>query len=288
MCYYLLLPFFLILNFVSVNKIISQDLTVNEVINKIKNNVTCEWRSETVDNIKVGSGETKVTGIATTFMATMDILKKAVEENCNLIITHEPTFYNHFDDQAPLQNDVVQKAKLKFIEDNNLTIFRFHDHIHMTSPDGITEGVVQKMNWEKFRIEKTNHFTIPSTSLKSLADEMADIFNSEIIRAVGDPNLEVKNVRFILGAAGSGAHFNAFMNEDFDVLVVGEAREWETIPYVKDATTMNMNKGLIVLGHADSEEAGMKYCAEWLSGFISEVPIKFIPAGNPFWTGEKK
>jgi hypothetical protein len=42
-------------------------------------------------------------------------------------------------------------------------------------------------------------------------------------------------------------------------------------------------KALIVLGHVVSEQAGMKYCAEWLKGFISEAPIEFIAAAEPFW-----
>ncbi|MDN5211513.1 hypothetical protein QQ020_05610 [Fulvivirgaceae bacterium BMA12] len=45
-----------------------------------------------------------------------------------------------------------------------------------------------------------------------------------------------------------------------------------------------MKKGLIIMGHADSEEAGMEYCARWLKGFIKEVPVTFIPAGNPLWS----
>jgi len=40
------------------------------------------------------------------------------------------------------------------------------------------------------------------------------------------------------------------------------------------------------MGHADSEEAGMEYCAEWLDQFITEVPVIFVPAGNPLWSPE--
>ena len=49
-----------------------------------------------------------------------------------------------------------------------------------------------------------------------------------------------------------------------------------------------MNKAMIVLGHANSEEAGMEYCGKWLRQFVTEVPIKFIPAGDPFWRLEKQ
>jgi len=39
-----------------------------------------------------------------------------------------------------------------------------------------------------------------------------------------------------------------------------------------------------VLGHVISEENGMNECARWLKTFISEVPVEFIPAGEPFWS----
>ena len=35
--------------------------------------------------------------------------------------------------------------------------------------------------------------------------------------------------------------------------------------------------------HVVSEQARMKYCAEWLKGFVTEVPIEFIAAAEPFW-----
>ena len=44
----------------------------------------------TVDVIKEGNPETPVKGIVTCMFATMEVLKKAVEKNCNLIIVHEP------------------------------------------------------------------------------------------------------------------------------------------------------------------------------------------------------
>ena len=28
----------------------------------------------------------------------------------------------------------------------------------------------------------------------------------------------------------------------------------------------------------------MKECAAWLKTFITEVPVEFVPAGEPFWT----
>jgi Tfp pilus assembly ATPase PilU len=69
---------------------------------------------------------------------------------------------------------------------------------------------------------------------------------------------------------------------DIDLIIIGEAREWETVEYVRDAVQLGQQKGMIILGHAVSEEEGMHYCAQWLSTFIDEVPVYFVEAGDPF------
>ena len=53
--------------------------------------------------------------------------------------------------------------------------------------------------------------------------------------------------------------------------------------YAHDATASGRAKGVIVLGHAVSEEPGMEICAEWLKTFITQVPVELIKAGEPFW-----
>jgi putative NIF3 family GTP cyclohydrolase 1 type 2 len=69
-----------------------------------------------------------------------------------------------------------------------------------------------------------------------------------------------------------------------DVVMSGEVPEWETVEYVRDAVAAGKAKALVLLGHVNSEEAGMEYAAEWLKGFVTEAPVQFIPAGDPFWS----
>ena len=69
-------------------------LTAQQVIERIQKNVGVPWRTTTVDTIKAGSADTPVKGIATTMVATLDLLKRASAANRNLVIVHEPTFYN--------------------------------------------------------------------------------------------------------------------------------------------------------------------------------------------------
>ena len=66
-----------------------------------------------------------------------------------------------------------------------------------------------------------------------------------------------------------------------DVLVCGEASEWQVYEYIRDANGLGMHKGLIVLGHERSEEPGMAYLAGWLKERLPGLPIQHIPAGDP-------
>ena len=141
-------------------------VTAAQIIQRIQKETGVSWRGETVDVFKTGNPETPVTGIVTTMFATMDILKQAVAMGCNLIITHEPTFYNHLDDTAALvgTHNPVYTEKRKFIEDHNLVIWRFHDHIHMMKPDEIIAGVVHRLGWDKYEVKQgMPYFVMPET-----------------------------------------------------------------------------------------------------------------------------
>jgi putative NIF3 family GTP cyclohydrolase 1 type 2 len=263
----------------------AQDVTPRQVVERIKGRVNCEWSKKTVDTFKAGNPDTKITGIATAGFATLDVLKKAAASKCNFIIVHEPTFYNHHDDLTRYgENDATVAAKLKFIKDNNLVVWRFHDHWHRHQPDGIYVGMIEALGWEAYKADKAGHvFALPETTTRKLAQEMKKKLGGRVMRCVGDPDLRVKRVVLAVGAPGSKVQIEAFRRNDIDLLLAGESAEWETTEYVRDTISTGKKKGLIMLGHNNSEEKGMEYCAEWLKAFIKEVPVEFIPSGDPFW-----
>jgi len=261
--------------------------TAREVIARIQEHVGVPWQIETVDTFKVGNPDTPVTGIAVTMMATMDVLERAAASGKNLIITHELTFYNHLDKRDVLEQketDAVLAAKLAFIAKHNLVVWRFHDHWHRRKPDGIMAGMVHALGWEKYQDAKNEYlFTIPETTMEKLAADLKAKLSTHAMRVVADPQQKVKRVALVPGSSGFAAETRALEMPDVDVLVTGEPREWETVEYVADAVTQKKEKGLIILGHIPSEQAGMEECTRWLKTFVSEVPIEFVPTADPFW-----
>jgi len=264
-----------------------ESLRAGVIIDRIKNNVNCDWRTETVDTYKSGDSTTEITGIATTFLATLDVLKRAQAEGLNMIITHEPTYYNHLDQTDFFKNDPVYLVKKNFIDDHNLVVFRFHDHWHMTSPDGVHTGMVAELGWKKYQGNPNEMiFRLPEQMVGSLAASLKNHFQTPAVRVVGNPELKITKVGMAVGAPGSQRQIEMLRRDDVEVLIGGETHEWETVEWVRDADSAGKNKALILIGHANSEEAGMEYCAEWLRPFITEIPVKFVAAGDPFWAPE--
>jgi putative NIF3 family GTP cyclohydrolase 1 type 2 len=73
-------------------------------------------------------------------------------------------------------------------------------------------------------------------------------------------------------------------DQSVDVVLAGEVPQWETYEYVRDAVSQNRKKAIVFLGHITSEEPGMEYCAEWLKGFLKDIPVNFVASGPSYWT----
>lgn len=261
-------------------------LTAREVVERIKAHVGIPWMAETVDTFKAGDPDAPVTGIATTMMATFDVIQRAAAGGQNLVITHEPTFYNHQDATTEFEqeHDPLYQAKMDFIAAHHMVVWRFHDHWHRRTPDGILTGMVDALGWKAYqRADAPNTFTMPETTLGALAASVKQALHADTIRVTGDPATKVTGVALMPGYAGSAMNRHLLQRADIQVEVIGEAREWEVVEYAADAETARFGKGLIVIGHIPSEQAGMDECAKWLKTFVTEVPVVFVPAKQAFW-----
>lgn len=262
----------------------SAEITARQVIERIQKQVGVPWRSETVDTFKIGDPETVVKGIATSFSGTLDVCQRMAASGKNLLIVHEPTFYNHNDETKDLSSEVY-KAKRDFIEKHDIVIWRFHDHWHARRPDGVFVGMTEALDWKKYlSTDNPRRFDLPNTTLEGLAKDIQRQLRVRAMRVIGDPQMKVSRVVLSPGFNNPQGMMRALDRPDVDVLIIGESREWEAVEYLRDVITTGRKKAMIVLGHVPSEEAGMNECAKWLKTFVPEVPIEYLPGGEPFWS----
>ena len=259
----------------------NKTLTAGQVVDRIKEHLGVPWRGGQTDTFKSGDLESPVRGIATTVMSTFDVIKRAAAAGKNMVVTHEPTFWLGNDDVRNFTNDPIYQKKLQFIRDNNVVIWRFHDHLHARQPDMTAVGLAQALGWDKYPSkDESRVYVLPPTKLREVAKDAEKRLRIPAIRVIGDPNSVVSRAALMQGTAPFHA---STVLPKVDVIVAGEQREWEGVEYAFDANTAGERKGMILVGHWVSEDQGMRLCADWLKTFIPEVPVEWIPAGDPFW-----
>jgi putative NIF3 family GTP cyclohydrolase 1 type 2 len=235
-----------------------------------------------VDTIKVGDAAPELSGIVVCFLATVQVIEQAAKIGANLIIAHEPLFYNHLDETDWLQNNAVFRSKRDLLAKNQMVVWRFHDYLHSIPPDITVVGLMNELGWQSGAFASDLAFTnIPPTSLGELGKMVQAKLGLRTIRLVGSMNLPCKRVAVLPGFPPARFQISA-LNNGADVLIAGEIHEWETSEYVRDANAFGQRKGVIVIGHAASEEPGMKAIIPWLETKLPDIPIQFVPTINPF------
>ena len=80
-------------------------MTVQEIIDGIIKKTGLEPLDyeKTCDHLMMGDPNHEVRKIATTFMATVEVIEKAAEMGVDFIITHEPTWFTGMDDTKWVQ-----------------------------------------------------------------------------------------------------------------------------------------------------------------------------------------
>jgi len=259
--------------------------TIQEVIDTILKAMPVVPLPNTVDTYKSGDPSCPVTGIVTTFLASHAVIRRAIEIGANLIITHEPTFYSHSDEVNWLAGDPVYEAKRQLLEEHRITVWRFHDYWHSHRPDGVLTGVNKRLGWEKYTEPEARSFPVynlPTTSVHDLAVYLKAKLGAQIVRVVGDAEMNCRRVALAVGASGGRRQIQFLGQENVDALVAGEVNEWETVEYVRDANAQGRKLALILVGHVNSEEPGMEYLVEWLRERFPDLAITHVPTGDPF------
>lgn len=264
------------------NSMTAKQLTVQQVINLILKEGNLTPIPNTVDTIKVGDGNQQVTGIVTTMFATIAVIEAAAKLNANFIIAHEPTFYNHLDDKGWVKDNTVVKQKLQLLDKYKIAVWRFHDYCHALQPDAIMYGVAKKAGWLPYFKANESMLTIPAISLEQLAQQLKSSLGIQHVRVIGNLSQQCTRIALLPGAWGGQHQVSTVEKEKPDVLIAGEVVEWETVEYMRDAKLLGGKTGLIVLGHAASEDPGMEWIVDWLQPKLPGITVTHIASGDPF------
>ena len=279
-------------------------MKISEIIEKLNAFHPPMEAPHTCDVVKCGAPEQECSGIVVCCFASYDVIKKAAELGANLVITHEPLFYDETDSGEWMGNDPVYAAKKKLIDEAGIVVYRDHDHIHASpadegreAPDGIFYGIMEELGWKDYLIgdiKKPLLYKIPKQSAADLAQELMEKLNLTGIRTVGDMNTQVETVFFcqhITGGPGwrpgmeppDREQIRKVNRYNADVIIPFEIVDWTLSAYVRDSAMAGMPKVIFEMGHFNTEELGMKCMAGWLEKAIGEkIPTTYVQSGDSF------
>lgn len=240
---------------------------------KVENIVTC-------DTVKSGRDESEIKGIAVAMFATPQVIRKAAEIGANFLIVHEPVYYNHFDSEIP---NKIGQEKHELINQLGITIYRFHDHPHLSNPDTICEGMLQDIGLpgvlEEYEHPKNNRYFLdaPMTA-RDLALHLEKRLHIRHIKIAGCTDQKGHSLSLAFGAAADVARDL----EDVDFVLTGETSEWSVAEIARDYSQMGYNKAILVMGHIGSERNGMMLIARRLHQNHSEIPVHYLECGEVY------
>jgi Uncharacterized conserved protein len=235
--------------------------------------------AQTVDELLFGDPDAPVTGIVTAFMPTQQVLEEAHAAGANLVIAHEGPFFSHHAAFAQtIGDDPVYRAKRDFILEAGLAVYRLHDHIHRYRPDGIMEGLIEALDWKRFKIRHLPAAAVierEETTVRAVAEELKRRLGLPGVRAAGSLDAPCRRIGLLVGCRGGGANvIPLFEQERLDLVIFGEGPEWESPEYARDAARQGRTRAVLMIGHFESEAAGMRLLARRLADAFPHIPVR--------------
>jgi putative NIF3 family GTP cyclohydrolase 1 type 2 len=277
-------------------------ITAQQVIDRVQHNLGITWMHG-VDICEAGDHETPVTGIATSWTASLDVLHRAQTAGRNLIITRERPFWSHENkvmehsggSVGPLRGDLSKDplfaAKSKFIEENRMVVWRFQENWDARPADGQMRGLAKALGWEGSYspsqagtpwARTNNAFKLQPVPLKAAVQQVKASLKCTSPRVIGDPELKISRAALMHGFFRVPDLAATLRDPAVDLILCGEPVEWEAAPYFMDVVACGRKIAMIILGNQVSEEPGSGEVAAWLKAFVSEVPVEHLPTGEPF------
>lgn len=274
-------------------------MEIQNVINIIKQHHYKELfgkiidENTTRDKILFGDANQQCTGIITTIYPSVDVIKKAIDKKANLIISHETLFWNHGDHTDWLSDNDTFEEKKKLLTDHSICVWRDHDYIHAGMDvdgkrvDGIFYGLLKTLGWLGY-IEGDIQFPlaikIPPIPVIELAHMINQRLNIRGMKCVGDLNGTSSFIYIPSHIQGrDNDKISLIEKEEIDTVLAMECVDFTLTVFVKDSAELNKNRRLLVPGHFNLEEPGMKWFGEeYLPSIIKDIEISYVQGGNMY------
>ena len=246
--------------------------------------------SDTVDKIIIGDPDAVVEHVVVTWISSFDALRVAADRNCQMLITHGPTFWEHYSELDIL--DRVSDSpgyrlalrKKEFAEEHGLVVLRLHDIWDLMPEIGIPWAWASFLGLGDAPTAVSDNayqhrYDIEPLPLDAFARRVADrtaSLGEPAVQVVGRPEQTVSRVGI---GTGCGCNPQVFRQMGCDVSVVCDdgATYWQDIQYAADN-----EHSVIRVNHGTSEEPGMATLTQYINDTLPDLKAELLAHGACF------
>ena len=261
-------------------------MNTNEIREHLLSKAPWLDRSRTVDTVKAGDPTRQVRTVGVGWIASIGNLRAAVRQGCELFITHEPTFWHHWDPPDHAGRTVEPGlTKTRLLEESQLVVLRCHD-VWDNWPDiGIRGSWAAWLGLTELAGESDHPwhamYAIQPTPLREFARQVARKIaplGEDSVSVMGEPDRVVSRPAIGVGCGGPDKDM---VDLGADVLIVcyDGASYWATRQRLAE-----LGAAVIAVEHGTSEMPGMMNLARYLGGTFPELTVHYLDKHPRTWT----
>ena len=224
-------------------------MEIRELIDKLCRKYPLDLQ-EDWDNsgLQIGNLDNELKNILISLDLEDEGVDKAIENDCNLIITHHPYLFNgtkSIDFTDPFYN------RLEKIIKNDISVFAMHTNLDIAA-DGLNDNLCEILDIKNTKVLELDkdlglgrYGDISKTKARDFASRVKEILQANELICYGDMEKEILKVA-VCGGAGSSL-FDDAISQGCDLMITGDVSYHMGMDY--------SNRGLLIVdaGHFASE-----------------------------------
>lgn len=243
-------------------------------------------RDRTVDTVKAGDATQPVRKAGVCWYPSVWDIRAAVDAGCDLLIAHEPAFWEHGPEELTWRNRGPGIEKTRLLDESGLVILRAHDTWDNWPEIGIRDAWARFLHLGRPIAEGSNlrwHalYEIPEQTLGSFASYVAGR-----VRELGEEGIQVmgqaeRTVRRVAIGVGCAVPDQEMIDAGADVLIgcYDGASYWAQRERCYEA-----GAAIITVEHGSSEMPGLMRLRDHLAEVFPSVEFIFVAEHPRTWT----
>lgn len=264
----------------------AKPVTANVIRGYLLDNSPWVDPQKTVDTIKFGDGDKAIHKAAVCWYPSIENLRKARDMGCDLVVTHEPTFWEHAAPEQQWRGKKPGIAKCEVLEGSGMVVLRAHDTWDQWPEVGIRDSWAAFLGLGPCIHTNKSHryhgvYEVRSQSLRMLAQELANRvkpLGEDSVQAMGDPNRTIEKVAIGVGCVTPDEEC-IDAGADAIICCYDGASYWSTRERLHES-----GAAILTLEHGTTEMPGIENLCKHLAERFPSVKFQYIAEHPRTWT----